>query len=382
MAEPENRLKLALLGDPNSIHLRRWAAFFAERGHAVTLLVADGLKVDPGLSASIARESFSRFNPRSVLAPVSFFRSWLSVRKAVARVRPDVLNAHFLTIHGWHAWMSDFHPYAVTLWGSDIYVGPRKWRAVRFMARLTLRAADLVMADSEDLRRGAEALGSRPDRTELIGWGVDLTRFSGAPAPAELRTRLGLDRRRVVFSPRAITPLYRQNVVLDALAKLPADVSVVMSRHNADPAEVEAIERQAASLGISDRVVFVPGIAHAEMPDFLRLADVVVSVPASDSTSVTILEALACERPVVAADLPSVREWLAELDPESLVPVDDAAATARALAKALARGAAERAQMGRRGRAIVKERADQAKSLGNVEQLYLRLRRESAGRRR
>jgi glycosyltransferase involved in cell wall biosynthesis len=372
------RLELAFLGDPNSVHLRRWVGFFAERGHRVTLLVPAGQEVDSGLPASIELESFHRFTPRSPLAPVSFLRSWWSVRKVVARVRPDVLNAHFLTIHGWHAWMAAFHPYAITLWGSDIYVGPRKWRAVRMMARLTLRAADLVMADSEDLKRAAEELGARPDRTELIGWGVDLARFSGGSAPAELRSRLGLDGKRVVFSPRAIRALYRQGVVVEALGKLPADVAVVMSRHNSDAAEVEAIERQARALGVSDRVVLVPEIADSEMADFLRLADVVISVPVSDSTSVTILEALACERPVVAADLPSVREWLADLDPGSLVPIDDAAATAEALARALTRGVAERAEMGRRGRAIVERRADQATSLGAVEQLYLRLRRTPA----
>ncbi len=377
-AEPKNRIRLALLGDPNSIHLRRWATFFAERGHRVTLLVPKGARVDPGLPASIAFEGFSRFNPRSLFPPLSFLRSRRSVRMAVARVQPDVLNAHFLTIHGWHAWLAGFHPYAVTLWGSDIYIGPRKWLAVRMLARLTLRVADLVMADSEDLKRAAEELGSRPGSTELIQWGVDLRRFSEGPAPDELRSRLGLDGRRVVFSPRAVRPLYRQGVVIEALAQLPSDVAVVMSRHNCDPAEVEAIERQAASLGISDRVVFVPEIPHAEMPDFLRLSDVVVSVPASDSTSVTILEALACERQVVAVDLPSVREWLADLDPESLVPVDDPAATERALARALGRSAAERAEIGRRGRAIVKERADQATSLGHVEQLYLRLLRNVA----
>ena len=152
-----------------------------------------------------------------------------------------------------------------------------------------------------------------------------------------------------------------------------------MSRHNADPAEVGAIERQAASLGLTDRLVLVPEIAHAEMPDFLRLADVVVSVPVSDSTSVTTLEALACERQVVAADLPSVREWLEELDPQALVPVDDAAATAKALERALGRTAAERAEIGRRGRAIVLERADQAVSLGAVERLYVGLCRKPAG---
>lgn len=378
-AEPADRLKLALLGDPNSIHLRRWAAFFAERGHAVTLLVPADVEVDPGLPPSIAFESFRRFNPLSLLAPVGFLRARRSVRQAVARVAPDVLNAHFLTIHGWHAWMAGFHPYAVTLWGSDIYVGPRKWWAVRLMARLTLRSADLVMADSEDLVRGAVALDSKPDRTELIGWGVDLDRFSGGRAPSELRTRLGLDGKRVVLSPRAIRPLYRQGVVVEALAQLPADVVAVLSLQHSDAAEVEAIKRRAAALGVEGRLMLLPEIAHAEMPDMLRLADVVVSVPESDSTSVALLEAMACERQVVAADLPSVREWLGELDPDSLVPVDDEKATAEALARALARSAAERAEVGRRGREIVRARADQKASLGNVERLYLRLCRGTGG---
>jgi glycosyltransferase involved in cell wall biosynthesis len=291
------------------------------------------------------------------------------------------VNAHFLTVHGWLAWLSGFHPYAVTLWGSDIYVGPRRWRAVRILARLSLRSADLVMGDSEDLLLAAQKLSAPRDRTELIGWGVDTTRFSGGEAPAELRSRLGLEGRRVVFSPRAINRLYRQNVVLGALAQLPADVAVVMSRYNADAPEVEAIERQAASLGLSDRLVIVDGIAHAEMPDFLRLADVVVSVPVSDATSVTILEALACERQVVAADLPSVREWLEELDPASMVPVDDVSATAQALARALERTPAERVAIGGRGRAIVRERADQTVSLGNVERLYRQLKSRSRSTR-
>jgi glycosyltransferase involved in cell wall biosynthesis len=377
----DDRLSLAFLGDPNSIHVRRWVSFFAERGHAVTLIVPAGVQVEPGLTPSIRLERFRGFDALSASAPLALLRSARSVRRAVARVQPDIVNAHFLTVHGWLAWLSGFHPYAVTLWGSDIYVGPRRWRAVRILARLSLRSADLVMGDSEDLLLAAQKLSAPRDRTELIGWGVDTTRFSGGEAPAELRSRLGLEGRRVVFSPRAINRLYRQNVVLGALAQLPADVAVVMSRYNADAPEVEAIERQAASLGLSDRLVIVDGIAHAEMPDFLRLADVVVSVPVSDATSVTILEALACERQVVAADLPSVREWLEELDPASMVPVDDVSATAQALARALERTPAERVAIGGRGRAIVRERADQTVSLGNVERLYRQLKSRSRSTR-
>jgi glycosyltransferase involved in cell wall biosynthesis len=207
----------------------------------------------------------------------------------------------------------------------------------------------------------------------MVQWGVDMARFAPGPAPAGLRGRLGLEGRRVVFSPRNITPLYRQQVVLDALAQLPADVAVVMSRHHGQADEIEAVERKVAALRLADRVVIVPEIAHDDMPDFYRLADVVVSIPASDSTSVTILEAMACEKQIVAGDLPSVREWLAELDPGSLVPIDDVAATTAALVRALGLGREERAETGRRARDIVAARADHAASMARVESLYRKL---------
>jgi glycosyltransferase involved in cell wall biosynthesis len=156
-----------------------------------------------------------------------------------------------------------------------------------------------------------------------------------------------------------------------------------MTLQHSQPDEVAAVRALIAQLGLSDRVLIVPEIDHAEMPDFLRLAEVVVSVPASDSTSVTILEALASQAQIVAADLPSVREWLLELDAPALVPVDDVDATAAALTRALDRSPAERAEIGRLGRAIVEARADQARSLAHVEDLYRDLaRRRGRGRGR
>jgi glycosyltransferase involved in cell wall biosynthesis len=172
--------------------------------------------------------------------------------------------------------------------------------------------------------------------------------------------------------------LYRHGVVIEALSAMPSDVVVLMSRFRAQPDELTKIERQAEALGLSDRVVMVPEIEHAEMPAFYRLADVVVSVPVSDSTAVTNLEALACGRPIVAADLPSVREWLGELDNAILVPVDDVEATAAALRQVLDQRPEIKAERGLRARSIVVERADQARSLARVESLYLDLVRRRA----
>lgn len=373
-------LNLAFLGDPNSIHLRRWMGYFADRGHRVTLLVAEDKLVEPGLPPRIAVERFTRLSGRGRFPPAGLLRARRSVRRVVARVKPDVINAHFLTINGWHAWLSGFHPYVVTLWGSDVFIAPKKSRVAALAARVTLRAADMVMVNSEMLLRGALAVGASAERTEMIQFGVNLAEFKPGPDPAALRARLGLRGRRVVFSPRAVAPLYRHGIVVEALAQLPSDVVVLMSRFRGRPDEIEAIERKAEALGLADRVVLLPEIQQAEMADFYRLADVVVSVPASDSTAAVLLEALACERPIVAADLPSVREWLYELDPAALVPVDDPGATAAALLRALDQSPKERAETGRRARQIVVERADQDRSMARVESLYRELARRKPRR--
>jgi glycosyltransferase involved in cell wall biosynthesis len=62
----------------------------------------------------------------------------------------------------------------------------------------------------------------------------------------------------------------------------------------------------------------------------LSRCKVSVSVPASDATSVALLESMACGLAVLASDLPANREWLSGAD-DLLVPSGDATALARAL---------------------------------------------------
>jgi glycosyltransferase involved in cell wall biosynthesis len=366
---PDRPLRLAFFGDANSIHVRRWTGWFADRGHSVTLLVPAGFDIGPGLPGAISVEPFRAYY-QGRFRPYGYIAERRSLRRVVARLRPDVVHAHFLTEYGWHAWMSGFHPYAITVWGSDVTISLRRSRRTALYGRIALRSADLVTGDSVALVEAVIEAGARRDRTRLVQFGVDSARFSPGPDPLALRRRLDLVGRRVLFSPRAITHLYRHGVAVEALAQLPADVVLLMARYLVDETEMTALLARAQALGVSERVRFVDGIDHAEMPDFYRLADVMVSIPMSDATPVTLLEALSCGRPVVATDLPSVREWMGELDAESLVAVDDVAATARAIGRLLGMPPGERSELGRRGRAIVEERASQDVHRTEVEGIY------------
>jgi len=370
--ERDGSLAIAFLGDPNSVHTRRWTGYFASRGHRITLIVGRDVVVNPGLPAGIAIERFvpySRQRTRVVGALVAA----RSLRRVLKTVNPDVLHAHYLTVNGWLAWTSGFHPYVVSVWGSDILITARATRRARLHTRVVLRGADLVTGNSEYLVEAAVAAGARPERTRYIHFGVDTERFRPGPDPVELRSRLGLEGRRVIFSPRMIKPLYHHETVIAALARLPQDVVVVMTRYLADAAELAALERQAAELGVAERVIVVDTVAYGEMPDLYRLADVVVSLAASDGGPITVIEALATGCPVVATDLPAVREWAAELDPAALVPVADAEATTRAITHVLSLSQVERYELSRRGRAAVEERAGERANMERMELLYREL---------
>jgi len=357
--------------------MRRWVRYFSDRGHRVTLLVPERKVVVAGLPPATSVERFVPFS-RQRERLFGALESRRSLSGLMRRLAPDVLHAHFVTENAWHAWISGFHPYVVTVWGSDVLAAGRRGRRARFYARVALRAADVVTGGSEHLVRAAAAAGARPERTRYIHLGVDTERFSPGPDPAGLRARLGLAGSRVLLSNRLIAPLYRQSVVVQALAQLPSDVVAVMTSYRAQPDEMASIRELADRLGVAGRLRIVDELDDSEMPDLYRLADVVVSIPASDGGPATVAEALAAGRPVVATDLPSVREWLGELDPAAMVPVDDVAATVAAVQTVLGRGPGERDERAARGRAAVIERADWRANMERMESIY----RELAGRRR
>jgi glycosyltransferase involved in cell wall biosynthesis len=365
-------LDLAFFGDPNSVHVRRWLGFFSDRGHRVTLILPADKVVDPGMPPAIVIERLPPFASGRVR-----LMGALATRRALARqlrrLDPDVLHAHYVTGNAWRAWLSGFHPYVVTVWGSDVLGIGRQSRRRRLYARLALHAADIVTGGSADLVRAAAAAGARPERTRYIHFGVDTDRFSPGPDPTALRARLGLEGRRVLLSNRLLAPLYRQGVVVQVLAQLPPDVVAVMTAYRSQPDEVARIRELAGGVGVADRLRIVDALEEAELPDLYRLADVIVSIPASDGGPITVAEALAVGRPIVATNLPSLREWLTELDPEALVPVDDVAATAAAVKTLLSRSPGERQELAARGRAAVMERADWRTNMERMEAIYREL---------
>ena len=161
----------------------------------------------------------------------------------------------------------------------------------RLVANTRFEARDLVDHYDAD-----------PARTAVVQPGVDLDRFR--PGPAD-RARFGLPAHgKVIAFVGRIQPLKAPDVLISALAAMrEPDVTLVVcggpSGSGLD--RPTALIEQAASLGVSDAVRFLPPQNGAGLAALYRTADLVAVPSYNESFGLVALEAQACGTPVVAA---------------------------------------------------------------------------------
>ena len=99
-----------------------------------------------------------------------------------------------------------------------------------------------------------------------------------------------------------------------------------------------------------DGCVRFPGVRRG-LPDLLAAADVFVFPSRFEGFGGALLEAMALEKPIVASDLPAVREVVGPEEVAPLVPSNDRSRVSRAIATTLrdASQAAHRAGLARAG---------------------------------
>ncbi len=370
-------MRLCFVGNPGSIHTQRWVGHFAAAGHETHLV---NLGPQPARQFDWPGPQHHNLPPPPRI-PVPGLRGaimLLARRHALvallAQIQPDVLHAHSIGDPAWFAALSGFHPLVLTAWGSDVLLGLRQApRLNRWLTRYALRRADLFTADAHQVLEAAQPHLRPGAQVELIRFGVDTRTFSPG-IDATWRARLALGTGPVLLSIRQCHPLYNIDVIIRAFARVREEIPnarllVKLVSQDADDPYLAEIRALADQLALGDAVVYVPQISYAEIPDLYRAADVVVSAPSSDGMPVSVLEAMACGAPVVASDLPALRELTAEGADLALTPVRDTDALCTAIL-ALLTDPARRQQASERNLATVRRTADFAAEMARMEEFY------------
>jgi D-inositol-3-phosphate glycosyltransferase len=149
------------------------------------------------------------------------------------------------------------------------------------------RSATAVLATSSAEMADLASLGVQRSSIRVVPWGVDTDLFApeGPVAKRNGRPRL--------LTAADLTQRQPLETLLRALTRVPG------AELPGDDGYVK-LAKLAATLGITDRVIFTGKVEHVAMPPLLRSADLVVSTCQYEPSGATSLQAMACGTPVIA----------------------------------------------------------------------------------
>jgi glycosyltransferase involved in cell wall biosynthesis len=216
-----------------------------------------------------------------------------------------------------------------------------------------------VIAVSDAVRSAQLALRPRR-RVEVARPGVDLERFdpNRLPPPAEARARLGLPAEGPIVG--VVARLQRWKGVHVLAESLPDVVRahpdlhcvVVGGAHELEPEYEGWLKRKAGELGLGERMTFAG--AQSDVAPWMQAMDVLVNASAEEPFGLTLVEAMALGKPVVAAAGGGALEIVRDRVDGLLVPHGDQVALASAL-RLLLDDRRLAADLGRAGRERARE---------------------------
>jgi glycosyltransferase involved in cell wall biosynthesis len=226
---------------------------------------------------------------------------------------------------------------------------PRRRLMIRFLSRLSDEVVAVSLAVKENLR----VMGIPESRIQVIHNGVDLKDFRDLPPRETIKEALGIPAGKwVIGSVGRMKPQKGYGILLQALPLLErkglSDYRVLLA---GDGEGLADLKREAKASGCAEKVRFLG--MRRDIPGLLQVMDVFAFPSLWEGFGTSLVEAMAAGTPVVASDLPCVREILPDERYGSLVPVRDPEALAAGLLEVWRDGALREARsMAARDRAF------------------------------
>jgi len=300
-------MKLLLLADPASSHTIKWANSLSQEGHSVFLfglsdynsaLYDASVKIQTLASAgSLKQHSNGAFSKLYYLACMS------RLAKIIKEFNPDLLHAHYATSYGLIGALTGFHPYIVSVWGTDILKFPGKSLLHRKIVEYNLGKADRVLATSKYLAEAASLYCTK--KIDVTPFGVDTNSF----IPQKTEGIFDKDDL-VIGTVKTMEDVYGIGNLIHAFKTVKNQNPGVKLKLLlvGGGSQIENYKKLAASLGITGDVTFTSYVEHTRISEYHNMMDVEVYLSEYESFGVSVLEASACEKPVVVNEVGGLKE--------------------------------------------------------------------------
>ena len=289
--------RILYVADAASIHTRRWAEHYRDRGWDVQIAsfrdaVIPGVQVHKLSTGGLGR--------------AGYFLAIPVLQHIVRYLRPDVVHAHYLTSYGFLAAWAGLRPLVVTAWGSDALIAPKKSRLMRYFASYAVKNADVVTTLANHMNASVSDLGVPLEQITSTPFGVD-AQFFRLPSPENLeRQPLRL------ICTRNFDFVYDVGTLVRALAQVIDSGRLLVVDLIGDGPLRDSLVALVREMKLESHINFHGHVDHKALAGLLAGSDIFVTPALSDGNNVSLNEAMACGCFPIASNIPANAQWITD----------------------------------------------------------------------
>lgn len=348
-------MRILILSDSDSPHTVRWAKGINEKNITVAIFSIhkpnyELYKDTPNIflfSLNLEREL--QFKGEASFSKLYYLKAVKKIKEVIRNFKPDILHSHYASSYGFIGALTGFHPYIISVWGSDVYNFPHHSLLHKILLKFNLYRTDKILSTSKIMREETKKYTSKD--IIVIPFGIDLNRFKPN------RGKTFFDSKDIVIGTvKTLEKKYGIDYLIYAF-KLIKDKFPLMSLkllivgRGSQEKKLKGIVNE---LNIQEDVLFTGYINHDNVQDYHNMIDINVSPSIEDSESfgVAVLEACACGKPVIVSDVGGLPEVVDNYKTGLIVQNKNANAIAEAIEKLLTHPNL-REELGKNGRVKV-----------------------------
>jgi len=232
----------------------------------------------------------------------SLFSTVKEINKIIKQFKPSVIHIHQANSYAFYGLLANREmkiKTVLTAWGSDVLSVPKSNYLLKLMVQYNLRKADFHTSDSKFMASEMKKLAPSIEDILIANFGIDVI-------PENKQ------KEKIIYSNRLHKKLYRVDKIIEAFGRFLSNVErsewrLVIA---ATGSETEKLINKSNELGLIDHIDFVGWVSKEENQFWYSKSKIWISIPESDATSISLLEAMACGCIPIVSDLPANCEWV------------------------------------------------------------------------
>jgi L-malate glycosyltransferase len=296
-------LKVLLLSDTYSEHTEKWALGLANAGIEIGLFSFNKASYEwhQHKNITVFYEPEHKINAEKSLTKLAYLKYVTVLKKIIRHFKPDILHAHYATSYGLVGALSNFHPYIISAWGTDVMKFPNKNFVAKSILAFNFKMADLLCATSATISESIRLVTEKP--VTIIPFGINTTKFF----PQKVQSIFDGDEF-ILGSIKPLETIYNIHILIDSFAKIHNDYPNARLLIVGEGTAEKKLRALCESHGVENKVKFTGRIPFDEINKYYNMIDVFVNISEYESFGVSVIEAMACGIPVVVSNVGGLKE--------------------------------------------------------------------------